>query len=80
MLLSEIVSTSERVAATQKRLEKIALLAECIRRLPRNEMEIGIRHYRRRLCLVAIAPCARALNPGLGQRGQCVLESGITPI
>ncbi|MGH8645470.1 MAG: ATP-dependent DNA ligase [Gammaproteobacteria bacterium] len=42
MLLSEIVTTSKRVTATQKRLEKIGLLAECIRCLPPDEIEIGI--------------------------------------
>ena len=42
MLLIDIVTTSERVAATRKRLEKIGLLAECIRRLPPEEIEIGV--------------------------------------
>jgi len=41
MLLSDIVTTSERVAATRKRLGKIGLLAECIRHLPADEIEIG---------------------------------------
>ncbi|MCI0583704.1 MAG: pyridoxal-phosphate dependent enzyme, partial [Chloroflexi bacterium] len=32
--------------------------------------EAQMHAYRRRLCLFAITPCARALNPGLGQCGE----------
>lgn len=42
MLLAELVETSRRVAATRKRLEKLALLAEAIRRLPIEEVRLGV--------------------------------------
>ena len=42
MLLTDIVTTSERVAAARKRLQKIGLLADCIRRLAPAEIEIGV--------------------------------------
>ncbi|MGQ0658688.1 MAG: ATP-dependent DNA ligase [Chromatiales bacterium] len=41
MQLAEIVATSERVRATRSRLEKIALLAQCLRRLPPALTETG---------------------------------------
>jgi len=42
MLLAELVETSRRVADTSKRLEKIARLAELLRRLEGEEIEIAI--------------------------------------
>jgi DNA ligase 1 len=42
MQLAEIVHTSHRVASASGRLEKIALLAECLRRLPPEEIEPGV--------------------------------------
>lgn len=42
MLLTDIVTSSERVAAARKRLQKIGLLADCIRRLAPAEIEIEI--------------------------------------
>lgn len=42
MLLTDIVTSSERVAAARKRLQKIGLLADCIRRLAPAEIEIGL--------------------------------------
>ena len=62
MLLDELVAASERVAATRARLEKLALLAELLRRLRPDEIEtataflagelrqgrVGLGHYRMR--------------------------------
>lgn len=42
MELGEIVDVSRRVAATSKRLEKVALLADLLRRLPADELETGV--------------------------------------
>jgi DNA ligase 1 len=42
MLLAELLSTSERVGATRSRLEKIAALADCLRRLERPEIALGV--------------------------------------
>lgn len=42
MLLAELVETSRRVAETSRRLEKIGLLAELLRRLEGEEIEIAI--------------------------------------
>lgn len=42
MLLAELVETSRRVAETPRRLEKTALLAELLRRLEGEEIEIAI--------------------------------------
>lgn len=44
MLLDDIVQTSRRVAATNGRLEKIRLLADCLRRLSPSEVTIGVAH------------------------------------
>jgi DNA ligase-1 len=42
MLLTDIVTSSERVAAARKRLQKIGVLADSIRRLAPAEIEIGV--------------------------------------
>ena len=42
MLLADIVQTSQRVSATRARLQKISLLADCLRRLAADEREAGI--------------------------------------
>ncbi|WP_438005214.1 ATP-dependent DNA ligase [Sorangium sp. So ce321] len=42
MLVSDLVATSERVATTSSRLEKIAALADLLRRLSPEEVEIGV--------------------------------------
>ncbi|HET9953472.1 MAG TPA: ATP-dependent DNA ligase, partial [Polyangiaceae bacterium] len=42
MLLARLVSTSASVSATRSRLEKVALLAECIRQLSPEEKVLGI--------------------------------------
>ncbi|HVR63980.1 MAG TPA: ATP-dependent DNA ligase [Polyangia bacterium] len=42
MRLSELVETSRRVAATRSRLEKVALLADLIQRLPPALVEVGV--------------------------------------
>ncbi|MBK7971782.1 MAG: ATP-dependent DNA ligase [Deltaproteobacteria bacterium] len=42
MRLGELVETSRQVGATRKRLEKLALLAELIRRLAREEVRLGV--------------------------------------
>ena len=42
MLLNEVMSTSTRVAATTKRLEKLALLVELLRRLSPDEVPIAV--------------------------------------
>ena len=42
MRLSEIVETSGRIGATRARLEKVALLAECIRRMPLPLIPVGV--------------------------------------
>jgi DNA ligase-1 len=42
MLLAALVETSSRVAETTKRLEKIRALAELLRRLPPEEIEIAV--------------------------------------
>lgn len=44
MYLSRIAETSRRLAATQRRLEKVELLAECLRGLTPPEIEIGVRY------------------------------------
>src|SRR5262245_13182888 len=43
MLFSELAATSERVAATSKKTEKVALIAETVRRIPEDELDAGIR-------------------------------------
>ena len=42
MLLAELVATSARVAATRSRLAKLRELAQCLRVLGRDEIEIGV--------------------------------------
>ncbi|AUX46655.1 uncharacterized protein SOCE26_081610 [Sorangium cellulosum] len=42
MLVSDLVATSERVATTSSRLEKISALADVLRRLSPDEVEIGV--------------------------------------
>ncbi len=42
MLLAAVVETSRRVAETTRRLEKIDLLAQLLRELPRGEIEIAV--------------------------------------
>src|SRR6266545_3309326 len=42
MRLSDLVDTSQRVAQTSRRLEKIALLASLLRRVPPQELEIAV--------------------------------------
>lgn len=42
MLLGELVQTSERVAQSSGRLDKISALAECLRRLSPEETAIGV--------------------------------------
>lgn len=44
MLLAELVETSDQVAQTSRRLEKIELLAACLRRLGSEERAIGARY------------------------------------
>jgi DNA ligase-1 len=42
MQLAELVETSHRVSATPRRSEKIAALAACLRRLPPEEIGVGV--------------------------------------
>ncbi|WP_438015534.1 ATP-dependent DNA ligase [Sorangium sp. So ce315] len=42
MLVADLVATSERVATTSSRLEKIAALADLLRRLSPEEVEVGV--------------------------------------
>jgi len=42
VLLAELVATSRAVAASRARLAKLALLAECLRRLAPDEVRIGV--------------------------------------
>lgn len=49
MLLSDLVRTSRQVAETQSRLEKIAHLGTCLRRLHPEEIEIGVTYLTGRL-------------------------------
>ena len=42
MLFAELANASERIAATPKRTEKLALLAECIARMPDEELAAGV--------------------------------------
>lgn len=42
MLLAELAETSRQVAATSRRLEKIGALADCLRRLAPEEIEIAV--------------------------------------
>ncbi|MEO8627991.1 MAG: ATP-dependent DNA ligase [Betaproteobacteria bacterium] len=42
MLLFDLVETSRLITSTSKRLEKIKLLADCLRRLAGDEIEIGV--------------------------------------
>ena len=49
MLLDDVVMTSERVRASSRRLEKIARLSDCLRRLPPDEIEAGVNYLAGRL-------------------------------
>ncbi|MBD0316811.1 MAG: hypothetical protein ICV75_08980, partial [Nitrospiraceae bacterium] len=49
MLLFDIVRTSRNVAQTQSRLEKIAHISACLKRLPPEEIEIGVNYLAGRL-------------------------------
>jgi DNA ligase-1 len=49
MLLADLVRTSEQVASVSRRTEKIAALAECLRRLRRDEAAIGVAYLSGRL-------------------------------
>ena len=49
MLLLDVARTSERVASVSKRTEKIAALAECLRRLDPDEAAIGVAYLSGRL-------------------------------
>jgi DNA ligase-1 len=40
--LGQLVETSQRVAATRSRLEKVALLADLIRQLPPSLVGVGV--------------------------------------
>lgn len=42
MLLAELAETSQQVASTPRRLEKIRALADCVRRFAPEEIEIGV--------------------------------------
>jgi DNA ligase-1 len=42
MLFAEIVETSRRVSGTRSRLAKVEHLAQCLRRLPPEELEAGV--------------------------------------
>ena len=42
MLLADLAETSRRVAGTSRRLQKIGTLADCLRRLAREEIEIAV--------------------------------------
>src|SRR5262245_47644157 len=42
MQLTELVEASRRVTETGRRSEKIATLADCLRRLPPDEIAIGV--------------------------------------
>jgi len=49
MLLHDLVTTSEHVKGTPRRLEKIARLSDCLRRLAPDEIEIGVSYLAGRL-------------------------------
>ena len=49
LLLSDIVLTSQQVSGTQSRLEKIRRLSDCLRRLPPDEIAIGVNYLAGRL-------------------------------
>ena len=42
MKFAEVAQASERIAATAKRTEKLALLADCIARMSEDELEAGV--------------------------------------
>src|SRR5882762_8993861 len=42
MLLAELLAASDRVAATRRRLAKIDVLAQCLRRLEPSEIALGV--------------------------------------
>ena len=42
MLFADLVETSQRVAATTRRLDKIAALAECLHRMEPQEIAVGV--------------------------------------
>src|SRR5688500_1219902 len=44
MLLADLAATSEKVAGTSKRTEKLAHLAAAIRQIPRHEVDAGVRY------------------------------------
>ena len=78
MLLNEIVRTSELVAHTRSRLEKISYLEDCLRRVDRDEVEIGVNYLSGKLpqgrigigsaMIRAIYPVAAVENPTLSLR------------
>ena len=50
MQLGQLVATSQRVAATRARLQKIAALADCIALMSPDEIEIGVAYVAGDLC------------------------------
>ena len=75
MLLTHIVQTSQRVAETPRRLEKISRLSTCLRNLAPEEIEIGVNYLVGRLrqgntgigpsMVAAAAPAGAAAEPTL---------------
>ena len=67
MLLAEVVETSRRVADTSKRLEKIRLIADLLRRLRPDEIDIVVPF---------LSGAARQGRIGIGYR---TLQAGVSP-
>jgi DNA ligase 1 len=68
MLLADLTETSRRVASSSGRLEKIGLLADLLRRLEREEIEIAVAYLSGRLRHGRIGVGAAALHAAAARR------------
>ena len=69
MLLAELVATSRAIAATRARLAKLALLADCLRRLEPSEVPIGVAWLSGELPQRRIGVGWATLQAALGEAG-----------
>lgn len=80
MLLAEIVDASRRVQDTTRRLQKVAVLADCLRRLPPHEIKIGVHYLSGRLTQGRIGiggALLRAARPGAAARDSTLTLSDV---
>jgi DNA ligase-1 len=79
MLLAELVATSRRVAATRARSEKVTALADLLRRLAPEEIEVAVAYLSGRLRQGRIgigAAAVRAATAGMGAAAEPALTLG----